>query len=83
MLTVSVSDGDKIEYASDAGEPTNSAGAPILAAIRANGLSNAVIVVARYYGGINLGIGGLLRAYGACARACLGKRHIRNSHLLP
>jgi uncharacterized YigZ family protein len=65
------SDDDKIEYASDAGEPTNSAGPPILAAIRANGLSNVMIVVARYYGGINLGIGGLIRAYGACARACL------------
>ena len=62
---------DKLEYATDAGEPTNVAGPPILAAIRATGLSNTTIVVARYYGGINLGIGGLIRAYGACARACL------------
>lgn len=61
----------KIEYATDAGEPKHSAGPPILAAIRAAGLSNTIIVVARYYGGINLGIGGLIRAYGACARACL------------
>ena len=68
----SIGNGDgKLEYASDAGEPTNSAGPPILAAIRANGLSNTIIVVARYYGGINLGVGGLIRAYGACARSCL------------
>lgn len=59
------------EYATDAGEPTHSAGPPILAAIRAFDLCNTVCVVARYYGGINLGIGGLIRAYGKCARDCL------------
>ena len=62
---------EKLEYTSDAGEPTHAAGPPILAAIHANELSNIIIVVARYYGGINLGFGGLIRAYGACARACL------------
>ncbi len=62
---------EKQEYATDAGEPVHSAGPPILAAIRAAGLSNTIIVVARYYGGINLGVGGLIRAYGACARTCL------------
>lgn len=58
------------EYATDAGEPTHSAGPPILSAIRGFGLSNVICVVARYYGGINLGIGGLIRAYGQCARDC-------------
>lgn len=62
---------EKLEYATDAGEPKNSAGPPILAAIRSAELTNTIIVVARYYGGINLGIGGLIRAYGACARACI------------
>ena len=62
---------EKIEYSTEAGEPTHSAGPPILGTIRAAGLSNTIIVVARYYGGINLGIGGLIRAYSACARACL------------
>ena len=62
---------EKIEYSTDAGEPAHSAGPPILGTIRAAGLSNTIIVVARYYGGINLGIGGLIRAYSACARACL------------
>ncbi len=58
------------EYATDAGEPTHSAGPPILTAVRTSGLSNIICVVARYYGGINLGIGGLIRAYGRCAREC-------------
>lgn len=62
---------EKLEYATDAGEPTNTAGPPILAAIQAAGLTNTIIVVSRYYGGINIGIGGLIRAYGACATACL------------
>ena len=62
---------EKREYATDAGEPPHSAGAPILTTIRAAELTNTLIVVARYYGGIKLGIGGLIRAYGACARACL------------
>ena len=62
---------EKREYATDAGEPTHSAGPPILTAIQANGLSNILCVVTRYYGGINLGVGGLMRAYGQCARECL------------
>ena len=66
------------EYATDAGEPTHSAGPPILSAIRASGLSNVICVVARYYGGINLGVGGLIRAYGQCARACLQNATIEN-----
>lgn len=62
---------EKRDYATDAGEPTHSAGPPILAAIQANELSNTLCVVTRYYGGINLGVGGLIRAYGQCARECL------------
>ena len=62
---------EKREYATDAGEPRNSAGPPILAAVTASGLSNVICVVVRYYGGINLGVGGLIRAYGQCARTCL------------
>lgn len=68
----SISLGDKKrEYSNDAGEPTNSAGPPILAAIRSSGLNNLICVVIRYFGGIKLGIGGLIRAYGRCARECL------------
>lgn len=64
------------EYATDAGEPTHSAGPPILAAIRAFDLCNTICVVTRYYGGINLGVGGLIRAYGKCARECIGNATI-------
>ena len=67
---------EKREYATDAGEPRNSAGPPILAAVTTSQLSNVICVVIRYYGGINLGIGGLIRAYGRCARECLGSAKI-------
>ena len=67
---------EKREYATDAGEPRNSAGPPILTALTASELSNAICVVVRYYGGINLGIGGLIRAYGQCARECLASAKI-------
>lgn len=61
----------KIERSSDAGEPTNSAGPPILSAIRASELDQIICVVVRYFGGIKLGVGGLIRAYGKCARNSL------------
>ena len=64
------------EYATDAGEPTHSAGPPILSAIKAAELSNVMCVIVRYYGGINLGVGGLIRAYGSCARSCLANAKI-------
>ena len=67
---------EKREYATDAGEPRNSAGPPILTALTASQLSNVICVVVRYYGGINLGIGGLIRAYGQCARECLASAKI-------
>jgi uncharacterized YigZ family protein len=69
---------EKREYATDAGEPTNSAGPPILVAVIASGLLNVLSVVVRYYGGINLGVGGLIRAYGGCTRDCLASAKIEN-----
>jgi len=53
----------QIKQSSDAGEPANSAGPPILQAIKQEGLTNVMVVVTRYYGGIKLGVGGLIRAY--------------------
>lgn len=55
----------------DAGEPSGSAGAPILAAIDALELLDAAVVVTRYFGGTKLGVGGLVRAYGEAASAAL------------
>ena len=55
----------------DDGEPGGSAGQPILAAIDGQGLDRVVVVVSRWFGGIKLGVGGLIRAYGGCAAECL------------
>jgi len=60
------------ERAADAGEPTGTAGAPILAALRGANLSDVVVAVARYFGGTKLGKGGLVRAYGGVAREAIG-----------
>ena len=60
------------EYrSSDDGEPSGTAGRPILAAIEGQGYDQVVAVVTRWYGGIKLGAGGLVRAYGGAAAECL------------
>ncbi len=56
---------------SDDGEPGGTAGRPILAAIDGQGLDQVMAVVVRYYGGIKLGAGGLVRAYGNTTSECL------------
>jgi len=55
----------------DDGEPGGTAGRPILAAIEAQGFDQVVVLVIRWYGGIQLGTGGLARAYGGGANKCL------------
>jgi len=60
------------EYrSSDDGEPAGTAGRPILAAIDGQGFDQIIVVVTRWYGGIKLGAGGLVRAYGGSAAECL------------
>jgi uncharacterized YigZ family protein len=56
---------------SDDGEPAGTAGRPILAAIDGQGLRDVLVVVSRWFGGIKLGSGGLVRAYGGTAAECL------------
>jgi uncharacterized YigZ family protein len=56
---------------SDDGEPAGTAGRPILAAIDGQGFDRIAVVVTRWYGGIKLGAGGLVRAYGGAAAECL------------
>lgn len=56
---------------SDDGEPSGTAGKPILAAIDGQSLDNLVVIVTRWFGGVLLGSGGLVRAYGGTAALCL------------
>ena len=56
---------------SDDGEPTGTAGKPILHAIEAQGLDRVAVLVVRYFGGVKLGAGGLVRAYGGVAAEAL------------
>jgi uncharacterized YigZ family protein len=56
---------------SDDGEPAGTAGRPILSAIEGQGLEGVMVVVTRYFGGVKLGVGGLVRAYGGVASECL------------
>jgi len=65
--------GDKfqIQWASDDGEPQGTSGAPIVQMLVTEGLTNLVIVVTRYFGGIKLGTGGLVRAYTSSAKLAL------------
>lgn len=62
---------DEIQKQSDDGEPSGTAGKPILEVIKAQGLKNVAIVVTRYFGGIMLGAGGLIRAYSDGAVAAI------------
>lgn len=73
---------DDIQKQSDDGEPSGTAGKPILEVIRNQGLKNVAIVVTRYFGGVMLGAGGLIRAYtdGAVAAIEAGERINRVLH---
>lgn len=55
---------DSIQKANDDGEPSGTAGVPMLEVLKKQGLKDTVVVVTRYFGGIKLGGGGLIRAYG-------------------
>lgn len=57
--------------ASDDGEPSGTAGRPILSAIEGQDFDDVMVVVTRWFGGVKLGAGGLVRAYGGAAAACL------------
>ena len=65
---------------SDNGEPSGTAGKPILGQINSFGLTDIVIVVVRYFGGIKLGTSGLIAAYREAARLALGEAEIIERH---
>lgn len=61
---------------SDDGEPSNSAGKPILGQLDAFGLTNVAVVVVRYFGGILLGVGGLMQAYKEATKDALAQAEV-------
>ncbi len=70
----------RIDYqvrSSDDGEPSDTAGRPILNVIERRTLENVMVVVTRYFGGIKLGVGGLVRAYGGTTAKCLDRAGVR------
>ncbi|MGI6704416.1 MAG: YigZ family protein [Clostridia bacterium] len=62
-----IGEGNGIQKSSDDGEPGGTAGIPMLEVLRKRQIRDAVVVVTRYFGGIKLGAGGLIRAYGRAA----------------
>lgn len=62
---------DEIQKANDDGEPSGTAGIPILEVIKKLQLKDTAVVVTRYFGGIKLGAGGLIRAYGKTAKKAI------------
>ncbi len=61
---------------SDDGEPSSTAGAPILNVLKKNHLTNVLCIIVRYFGGIKLGAGGLTRTYSNCAAAVVMQSNI-------
>lgn len=66
----------------DAGEPNHSAGDPILGQIRSRSLTNVLVVVVRYFGGVKLGVGGLVAAYKFAAAAALDEAGTREVQVM-
>ena len=60
-----------ISHCNDDGEPSGTAGRPVLAVLQGSGLGDVVVVITRYFGGTKLGTGGLVRAYSDSARSVL------------
>lgn len=65
--------GNRVERSSDDGEPSGTAGRPMLDVLQGSGMTNVTAVVIRYFGGIKLGTGGLVRAYSDSVSECLEK----------
>lgn len=72
----------EVQRSSDDGEPSGTAGAPMLEVLRGRDLTDVVAVVTRYFGGVLLGAGGLVRAYSDAVRAALEQAGLRERRLL-
>lgn len=77
---------ETIRYrANDDGEPSNTAGQPILGQLKSFNVTNTLLIVVRYFGGVKLGVGGLISAYKNAAQLCLENctivtKQITNTH---
>ncbi len=74
-----VTEGGKVARFSDDGEPQGTAGIPMLDVLKNRGLKDTVVVVTRYFGGIKLGAGGLVRAYSSCTSAGLDQAGVEEN----
>jgi uncharacterized YigZ family protein len=72
----------EVQRSSDDGEPSGTAGAPMLDVLRGRGVSDVVVVVTRWFGGVLLGAGGLVRAYSDAVRAGLDEAGVLERRLL-
>lgn len=66
-----------VSRSSDDGEPSGTAGRPMMTVLESSGLKNVLLVVTRYYGGTNLGTGGLIKAYTEASKAVIGGSEIK------
>lgn len=71
-----IGDKQQIQWASDDGEPQGTSGAPIVQMLVREGITNVAVVVTRYFGGVKLGTGGLVRAYTGSVKAAVEKAGI-------
>ncbi|MEH7179435.1 YigZ family protein [Neobacillus vireti] len=77
-----IGENDQIQKANDDGEPSGTAGVPILEVLKKKKLKDTVVVITRYFGGIKLGAGGLIRAYGKATSEGLGTAGIVERRLV-
>lgn len=73
---------ESMEKASDDGEPSGTAGIPILNVLKKEGLQNVLCIVVRYFGGIKLGAGGLVRAYSKACKEGLIITNLEKGYLI-
>lgn len=77
-----IGENDHIQKANDGGEPSGTAGVPMLEVLKKKKLKDTVVVVTRYFGGIKLGAGGLIRAYGKATSEALAEVGIVERRLM-
>lgn len=77
-----IGENDEIQKANDDGEPSGTAGVPMLEVLKKQQLKDTAVVVTRYFGGIKLGAGGLIRAYGTATSKAITKTGVVKRQLM-